>query len=109
MPKEGWVIWYEDASGPGDLGIYLSEQAAKKRTSELLLDLVGDLEEEAGPKEWEPEDTFTPDARKVTVAIRAEIDSNRVWEAHAIWEDFLEEYGPSDRGHVRVERATIYE
>jgi hypothetical protein len=105
MPENGWVIWYEDVEGPGDLAIFLTEEAANNRIAELLLSLVAGLEGDVGEKDWEPGDPFPGDARKTAKQIRVELKKGNVSAALSAWEEFNDEY---DAGTIHVNKADVY-
>jgi hypothetical protein len=92
MADKAWVVWYEDAEGPGDPGIYLSQASAEARIKSLLESIIGGIEHS--------EITLDAEEEEMLNDIKQSIARGDIMGAHGDWKGFEELTGTDEKIHV---------
>jgi hypothetical protein len=98
MADKAWVIWYEDAEGPGDPGIYLSQASAEARIKSLLESVIGGIED-SGIALDEDEEQILNDVKQL-------IAQGDIMGAHSEWLGFEDLTGTDEKIHVTQSEIT---
>lgn len=97
MADKAWVVWYEDADGPGDPGIYLSQASAEIRIKELLESVLGTIESDIALEEEDQESVND---------IRQLIAQGDIMGAHGEWKILEEAVASDELIHVMESEIT---
>jgi hypothetical protein len=97
MADKAWVIWYEDAEGPGDPGIYLSQASAEARIKSLLESVIGGIEDSG----------IALDEEEVEILndVKQSIAQGDIMGAHGEWLGFEELTGTDEK--IRVMQSDV--
>lgn len=91
MADKAWVVWYEDAEGPGDPSVYLSQASAEVRIKDLIESVLSTVEEQIALDEDEVERLND---------IKQLIAQGDIMGAHGEWKTLEEEIASDEMIHV---------